>query len=309
MSNEAGLPALVAQIREASENIASGDAATARRFEKHEAAINELYKAAHRPGGFAPDDFTRKDSAIEFCKSRRAATTPRIEGNVAPDYTPSYDEINEATLATKAQHELFRHGDVTRLSTECRKSLSSFSFGGNSFLLAPEMSREVISCVVDPTDLAGLMDQVSISAGSIRYQIDNARWDYAGWACDSSCFANQSNPDLTEGIGWLEIKVEPLRYLVCVTRDLLADALFPVESWILGKVADAFRRTINNTIIAGDGVGKMMGILTPQAGIPICDTSAATQPGQFSWADLLQLKYDIPMEWQGTKGPLRCWQR
>jgi hypothetical protein len=141
MSNEAGLGALVAQIREASENIAEADTATARRFEKHEAAINELYKAAHRPGGFGPDDFTRKESVVEFCKARRALTTPRIEGNVAADYTPSFDEINEATLATKAQHELFRHGDVTRLSTECRKSLSSFSFGGHSFLLAPEISQ------------------------------------------------------------------------------------------------------------------------------------------------------------------------
>jgi|SRR5215472_358522 len=59
MSNDAGLGALVAEIRAASENIASGDAATARRFEKLEAGINELYRTAHRPGGFAPDDFTR----------------------------------------------------------------------------------------------------------------------------------------------------------------------------------------------------------------------------------------------------------
>jgi len=134
-------------------------------------------------------------------------TMPRVEANVAVDYAPSYDEIAEATLATEGLRQLFRHGDVTRLSTECRKSLSPFSFGGNSFLLALEMSNQVISCIVDPTDLAGLMDQVSISAGSIRFQIDNARWDYAGWACDSSCFANQSNPDLTEGIGRSKLKL------------------------------------------------------------------------------------------------------
>jgi HK97 family phage major capsid protein len=147
------------------------------------------------------------------------------------------------------------------------------------------------------------MDQVAISAGSIRYPIDNSRLDYAGWACDASCYANQpNNPDLTEGLGQLEIKVEPLRYVVCTTRDLLADALFPVENWILQKVSDAFRRTINASITIGDGVGKPLGILHPQAGIPVCDTSAATQPGQFSWQDLLQLKLDIPSEWQGSNG-------
>jgi HK97 family phage major capsid protein len=164
------------------------------------------------------------------------------------------------------------------------------------------MSNQVISCVADPTDLAGLMDQVTISAGSIKFQIDNARWDYAGWACDNSCFANQSNPDLTQGLGELEVKVEPLRYMVCVTRDLLADALFPVESWILGKVADAFRRTINNTIIAGGGVGKPIGILTSQAGIPICDASVATPPGTFTWQDLAFLKANIPAEWERGNG-------
>ena len=155
MSYEAGgLGALVQEIRQASENLAQGDAATAKRFEQVEKSLNELYLAAHRPGGFAPDDFT-KDDVVEFCKARRALTTPRIEGGVSADYMPSSDEMTEARLATKGLRQLFRHGDVGMLSQECRKSLSAFSFGGNSFLLAPRMSDQVISCIIDPTDLAG----------------------------------------------------------------------------------------------------------------------------------------------------------
>src|SRR5262249_37740293 len=43
--------------------------------------------------------------------------------------------------------------------------------------------------------------------------------------------------------------------------------------------------------------GKPLGLLNPRAGIPICDTSNLTPAGQFSWQDLVQLKFEIPMQW------------
>src|SRR5262245_48736474 len=33
------------------------------------------------------------------------------------------------------------------------------------------------------------------------------------------------------------------------------------------------------------------------AGVPICDTAPSTPPGQFSWQDLISLKYEVPMQW------------
>jgi len=41
-----------------------------------------------------------------------------------------------------------------------------------------------------------------------------------------------------------------------------------------------------------------LGLLNPNAGIPICDVSVATPPRQFQWQDLVQLKFEIPMQWQ-----------
>jgi hypothetical protein len=61
-------------------------------------------------------------------------------------------------------------------------------------MMAPEMSNQVLSCLVDPTDLSGLVNRVQISAGSIRFLIDNARMGLGAWACESSCFAN--NPQM-----------------------------------------------------------------------------------------------------------------
>jgi hypothetical protein len=117
------------------------------------AAIDELYKIARRPGvggsGSAVDDPERKD-AEAHCRTRRALTIPKVEGNVASGYTPSPSEIDEALTARKAMRALWRHGDPSRLEPTEKKSLSSFAFGSNSFILSPQISNQVLSCLVDP---------------------------------------------------------------------------------------------------------------------------------------------------------------
>src|SRR5262249_6322365 len=120
------------------------------------------------------------------------------------------------------------------------------------------------------------------------------------WACESSCFANNPQPDLQAGIGEMEIKPETLRFIACATNDLLADSAVNIESWILRKVSDAVRVTISNSIVAGDGLGKPLGFLNPQAGIPIMDTSPNTPAGQIDWRDLVQLKWDLPFQWHSN---------
>src|SRR5262249_49082477 len=62
-------------------------------------------------------------------------------------------------------------------------------------------------------------------------------------------------------------------------------------------ISIGLRATINAAVLLGDGIGKPLGLLNPQSGIPICDVSPATPPGQFAWQDLIQLAFDIPMQW------------
>jgi hypothetical protein len=93
-----------------------------------------------------------KDEAVEYCKARRALTTPKIEADVSPDYQPT--STDEAVR--RAPKNLFRVGDSARLGDPLQtKSLSSFAFGSNSFLLAPTLADRVVSCIHDPTDVAG----------------------------------------------------------------------------------------------------------------------------------------------------------
>ncbi len=201
-------------------------------------------------------------------------------------------------LCTKALHNRFRHRDPARLEPPERKSLTSFSFGANAWILAPEMSNQVLSCLVDPTNLVGPMNNIAISGASIKFPIDNVRLANAGWACETDCFANNPTPDLQNGLGELEIKTETIRHIVCAGADLIQDSSFDIQGWVLQKVAQAFRNTINAAIILGNGVGMPLGLLNPNRGIPACETSPVTPAGQFTWQDLVMLKFEVPMEWQ-----------
>jgi HK97 family phage major capsid protein len=267
------LAELVREAKEIRDAIGTADDARSRRLDAVEKSV--LYLRAHRPGpGGARDDDLERKSAIEYCILELA--TPKNDG-IAPPYVPSSSEIEDATLATKALHSLFRHGNADRV--EHKKSLSSFAFGSNQFILASEMSNRVLSCLVDPTDVAGLMGQSTTSAGSLKFLIDNTRMG-AAWACEAQCFANNPQPDLQDGLGELEIKVETLRYVVCATSDLLQDSSFNVEAWILQKASQGFRDAISSAIMTGDGIGRPLGILNPRSGIPICETSPATPAGR-----------------------------
>jgi hypothetical protein len=71
-----------------------------------------------------------------------------------------------------------------------------------------------------------------------------------------------------------------------------------MEGWLLSKADRAFRAQISQAVLAGDGFGKPMGILNPAAGIPIYETADAPSPGQFTWQDLVALRWQIPQSFQ-----------
>jgi len=293
---------LIAEIRKARDDLGGmldgRDGRFTKRFEAIEADLNKLFLNSRRPGSdIRIDDGDEHKDATALCILKHDLAVPKVDPS-QPDYIPSPDEVQTASTARRGIKQLFRTGNYDRLDPGYRKSMTSFTFGSNAFIMPPQLSDRVLSCLVDPTDVAGLMGQATTSGASLKFLIDNVRMQDAAWACDVSCFANNPQPDLSEGLGELEIKAETLRFIVCANNDLLADSSFNIENWILNKASDAFRRTISNAVISGDGIGKPLGILHPSAGIQVCDTSAATPVDQFTWQDLVMLAMEIPAQWQ-----------
>jgi hypothetical protein len=85
---------------------------------------------------------------------------PRNDGGGSA-YVPGSAKIDEALIVRKAIGNLFRHGDPSRLDLMEKKSLTSFSFGSNAFILPPAMSDQVLSCVTRARDPALWFDFVA----------------------------------------------------------------------------------------------------------------------------------------------------
>ena len=288
----------VSETRAELERIVKDAAEAATKLQSLQETINTLSKKVHRPGGGDEKD-GNKEQAIALLEAKHYARVTKRGGDHPFTYTE--DQVTEAGIAIKAMRALMHSTNITELPDDQRKALSAFNLGSTGFFLAPEMSATILSCIEDVTDLTGLMSNLSISGPSVKFLVDNEIWDTAAWACESQCFANNPTQQIGEGLGEVEIKPESLRYIVCTSRDLLEDANVNIESWLLGKVNRAFRTQISQAIVTGDGIGKPLGVL--RSGIPIVDTATPPTPaGQFTWQDLVLLKYGLPSNFLSAAG-------
>ena len=291
----------VGEVQAKIERISTDQAGVVTKLQSLEETLNVLSKKINRPGSdndSEPGD--TRAQAIGLLEAKHYSKVTKQD----PDHPFKYteDQVTEAQFAIKALHSLMHSTHISNLPHDQQKALSSFNLGASGFILAPEMSATVLSCLVDDTDLSGLMQNLTISGPSVKFMVDNEVWDIAAWACETQCFANNPTQQIGEGLGEIEVKPESLRYIVCASRDLLDDASVNIEQWLFGKVNRAFRSTISNAIVSGDGVGKPLGFMNPAAGIPICDTSDNTPAGQLTWQDLVLLKWQVPLQFQAGGG-------
>src|SRR5262245_9478322 len=289
---------VLAEVRSATAVLDQRDTSTRARLNSLENSINDLMRRAGRPsGGNGLGETDERAQAIGLLQQRFYNRQTKHDGTmVEPSF--SSEEINEAKTAIRGLHTLLHATSIDQLPLDQRKALSAFSFGSSGFLLAPEMSNEILSCLVDIGDITALMRNISISGSSIKFIVDNELWDVAAWACEASCFANNPTKQIGDGLGELELKPESLRYIVCATKELLEDSGVAIEPWLFSKASRAFRVQISAAVINGDGFGKPMGILNPAAGIPIVETAPASPAGAFSWQDLILMRWQLPMNYQ-----------
>lgn len=247
--NVADLSALMNEIREARQALDQRNQSV-EEMRKHIAqqdrAIDALSVKLGRPRGGALDLDDTREQAIALLQVRHLVRSPKREVGVGLVFQPSEDVITEAKAAISGAKNMFRVVDQASLDYNERKSLTSFTLGSSGFILPPEMSNTVLSCLTDVSDVASLVTNINISGSSIKFLVDDVLLDVAAWACQTDCFANNPTADLAKGLGELEIRPESLRYAACVNRDLLEDAAVDLEAWMLGKVNTAFRTTISS---------------------------------------------------------------
>jgi HK97 family phage major capsid protein len=261
-------------------------------------AVNTLSVKLGRPGASAiGGDFSAgadEAAARGLCELKHFLRVPRADA--AYPFAPTHDDVGEASLAIKAMRRLLKTTSLDTLDAMERKALTSFQLGSSGFILPPEWASQILSCLENKTDLTGWVNNIPISGPSLKMFMDNTEFDQAEWACSSDCFSGTRIQKIVEGLGEIELKPEELRYIVCCTKDVIEDASVDIEKWLFSKVSRAVNHTVSSAIISGDGIGKPQGILHPASHIPICDVSVNTPPGQFTWQDLILLKWEVALQ-------------
>jgi HK97 family phage major capsid protein len=267
------------------------------------AAAEDLTKKMNRPEfNVGTGVSEQKKMAVDYARIIHNLKHPNLSTDTRFD--ESRVDTDGIILANNAVKKMLRatHGSDIRniLSVEEHKALTTFAFSNNSFIVSPEMSNIILSSLTDVTDVSGLFFSTTISKPSIRFLVDNVRLQMAAWACETDSFANNPKPFLDKGLGEVEIKADLLRYSLVASRELLEDADVDIEAWMQRKISDAYRRALSQAFMTGDGNQRPIGILNPAAGLPIIDVAATTVSGAFTWQDLIQLKYNVPIQYHGA---------
>lgn len=260
--------------------------------------IDELAKKLDRPAfGTKEADHLEAKSLMDWAERAHNAKNESLE---VPFDSKSVD-LDQIKLAKSGMNKLLRaksaadRGSI--MTADEYKSLNSFAFEGNSFIMQPELANEIINCEDDKQDISSFFSQVDIAKRSIKYPVNNKLDFRAAWECEGECWANNPKTDMSDGWGSLEFKPEKLRYAICADSDFLDDAELDMVAWLRGLVGTAFSETECDAWISGDGNGKPTGILHPSAGIPIVDVQSAANGGApaggLTWQDLVMLAYQI----------------
>src|SRR5215831_8114053 len=122
-------------------------------MDEFERLLNSLAVKVNRPGAEAANDnVDEHKEAADLCILKHKLSVPKNDG-LGSLYVPSSSEVANARTYRGGLENLWRVGDPNRLvDGDQRKSLSSFTYGNNAFLLPPTLASQTLSCLVDPTD-------------------------------------------------------------------------------------------------------------------------------------------------------------
>jgi HK97 family phage major capsid protein len=139
-------------------------------------AVDTLSLRLNRPsagalgGDFSPG--AERAAARGLLELKHMLRVPKAD--FAHPFRPSEDDLTEAEIACKAmRHVLKLSGGIEGLDGVERKALSSFMLGSSGWLLPPEWSQTILSCLEQKTDLTGLVTNLTTTGSSLKMSCNN----------------------------------------------------------------------------------------------------------------------------------------
>lgn len=196
------------------------------------------------------EEIQNKVSASAGRKVPAAAATPAAK---AQPQNGGFENVAEFLMAVKKAG----NGDRTAFANAVHYEKNGEDGG---FLVPEEVSQAIIKKLAGDESLFARTRQFTVSQGNtLSIPIDeNQPWNSgikAYWVDEGAKITSTKNK-----LGRAEFKLKKLAAMVELTDELLDDAP-AMESYIMAECPTAIMHTLNEAILAGDGVGKPNGLI------------------------------------------------
>lgn len=143
------------------------------------------------------------------------------------------------------------------------KALSAGSDPDGGFAVTPDISGRIAALVRETSPMRQVANVVTIGTDALE-GINDLNEATSGWVGETEARSETTAPK----IGEYRIPVHEQYAEPRATQKLLDDAMFNVEEWLAGKIAERLSRMENDAFVNGNGVRKPRGFLTYAAGTP-----------------------------------------
>ncbi len=143
------------------------------------------------------------------------------------------------------------------------KALSVGSDPDGGYTVTPDLSGRIAQLVRETSPMRQAANVVTIGTDALE-GIHDLNEATSGWVSETE----QRTETATPKIGEYRIPVHEQYAEPRATQKLLDDAVFNIEEWLAGKIAERMARMENEAFVNGNGVRKPRGFLTYAAGTP-----------------------------------------
>lgn len=167
-------------------------------------------------------------------------------------------------------HQPKNSAKANELDLALKALATNTNSGADGGYAVPEIiSRNIMQRVYDLSPMRKLATVETV--GSTDYKkLINLKGATGGWASEGGTIPDTDTPTLLE----VSPTFGKLYAYPSATEEVLADAFFNVESWLVNEVSDTFAEMESSAFISGDGVNKPTGFMTG----PIVSTGDKTRP-------------------------------
>lgn len=147
------------------------------------------------------------------------------------------------------------------------KALAAGSDPDGGFAVTPDMGGRIAALIRETSPMRKVANVVTIGTDALE-GINDLNEATSGWVGETEARTETTAPK----IGEYRIPVHEQYAEPRATQKLLDDAMFNVEEWLAGKIAERLSRMENEAFVSGNGVRKPRGFLTYAAGTPSAGT-------------------------------------